>query len=36
MKDRDPQQLNEIVGALFNIFPNAGEGSCGYHIGKPI
>ena len=32
MKDGDPQQRNEIIGALMNIFPNAIEGGCGYHI----
>ena len=32
MKDNDPQQRNEILIALQNIFPNAVEGGCGYHI----
>ena len=33
MKDGDPQQRNEILLTLFNIFPNAKEGGCGWHIG---
>ncbi|KAL7529904.1 hypothetical protein ACHAXR_003219, partial [Thalassiosira sp. AJA248-18] len=32
MKDGDTQQRNEIIGALKNVFPNAVEGGCGYHI----
>ncbi|KAL7525758.1 hypothetical protein ACHAXR_001148, partial [Thalassiosira sp. AJA248-18] len=32
MKDGDAQQRNEIIGALRNVFPNAIEGGCGYHI----
>ncbi len=34
MKDGDSQQRNEILKATLNIFPNAIEGSCGWHIGK--
>ena len=34
MKDGDPQQRNEIIGALIKIFTNAIEGACGYHIGE--
>ena len=34
MKDGDPQQQNEILHALKNGFVNAGEGSCGFHIGE--
>jgi len=33
MKDGDPQQRNEILKALKEIFPNAIEASCGWHIG---
>ncbi len=33
MKDGDPQQRNEILKSLKTIFTNAGEGSCGWHIG---
>ena len=32
MKDGDNQQRNEIIGALRNVFQNAIEGGCGYHI----
>ena len=32
MKDGDPQQRNEALYALQNIFVNAREGGCGYHI----
>ena len=36
MKDGDPQQRNEIlISILLNVFPNAIEASCGWHIGKP-
>ena len=34
MKDGDPQQRNEILRALLEIFPNAIEGGCGWHIVK--
>ena len=33
MKDGDPQQRNEILYSMINIFPNVSEGSCGFHIG---
>ena len=33
MKDGDPQQRNEILYSMLNVFPNASEGSCGFHIG---
>ena len=33
MKDGDPQQRNEILYSMQNVFPNASEGSCGFHIG---
>ena len=32
MKDGDPQQRNEILLALKEVFNNAIEGSCGWHI----
>ncbi|KAL7546985.1 hypothetical protein ACHAWF_010307 [Thalassiosira exigua] len=32
MKDGNPQQRNEIIGALREVFPRAEEGGCGYHI----
>jgi hypothetical protein len=32
MKDADPQQHNEIQSAMTNIFVNASEGTCGYHL----
>ena len=32
MKDADPQQSNEIQSAMRNIFVNASEGTCGYHL----
>ena len=34
MKDGDPQQRNEIIYAMIDIFKNAIEGGCGYHIGE--
>lgn len=34
MKDGDAQQRNEILRALFRVFPNAKEAGCGFHIGK--
>ena len=34
MKDGDPQQRNEIIRALMEVFPNAKEGGCGWHIGE--
>ena len=36
MKDGDPQQRNEIIFAFQNVFVNAIEGGCGFHIGKFI
>lgn len=36
MKDGDPQQRNEILRSLLSVFPNAIEGSCGWHIGRSI
>ena len=36
MKDGDPQQRNEILYAMKDIFCNAIEGACGFHIGKTI
>ena len=32
MKDADPQQRNELLGELKNVFVNATEGTCGFHI----
>ena len=32
MKDADPQQRNEIQSSMRNIFVNASEGTCGYHL----
>jgi hypothetical protein len=32
MKDGDPQQGNEILGAMANVFVNAIEGTCGFHV----
>ncbi len=32
MKDADPQQRNEIQSAMMNIFVNASEGTCWYHL----
>jgi len=32
MKDGDPQQRNEILLALKNVFPNTREATCGYHV----
>ena len=32
MKDGDNQQRNEVLMALKQIFPNALEGGCGYHV----
>ncbi len=32
MKDTDPQQRNELLGELKNVFVNATEGTCGFHI----
>ena len=32
MKDGDPQQRNEILHSLKEVFGNAAEGSCGWHI----
>ena len=34
MKDGDAQQHNEIKQALRNVFVNAQDGNCGFHIGK--
>ena len=34
MKDGDPQQRNELLSVLLPLFPNAREGSCGWHIGE--
>ena len=33
MKDGDPQQRNEILSVIVNLFPNAREGGCGWHMG---
>ena len=33
IKDGDPQQRNEILYSMQNVFPNASKGSCGFHIG---
>ena len=32
MKDTDPQQRNELLGGLKNVFVNATEGTCGFHL----
>ena len=32
MKDADPQQRNELLGAMVNVFVNAKEGTCGFHV----
>ena len=32
MKDGDPQQRNEILIALKNVFTRAIEGTCGFHV----
>jgi hypothetical protein len=32
MKDADPQQRNELLGGLKNVFVNATEGTYGFHI----
>ncbi len=32
MKDADPQQRNELLGAMVNVFVNAHEGTCGFHV----
>ena len=32
MKDTDPQQRNELLGGLKNVFVNETEGTCGFHI----
>ena len=32
MKDGDPQQHNEILGAMKTVFVNALEGKCGFHV----
>jgi hypothetical protein len=32
MKDADPQQRNEILSFMTNIFVNAREGTCGFHV----
>ena len=32
MADGDPQQSNEIQGAIMDYFKNAVRGSCGWHI----
>ena len=34
MKDGDAQQHNEIHHAMKNVFVNATDGNCGFHIGK--
>ena len=34
MKDGDMQQRNEIMLALSDLFPNAREAGCGWHIGE--
>ena len=34
MKDGDAQQQNEINHAMTNVFVNAKDGNCGFHIGK--
>ena len=34
MKDGDAQQHNEIHHATRNVFVNATDGNCGFHIGK--
>ena len=34
MKDGDMQQRNEIMLALSDMFPNAREAGCGWHIGE--
>ncbi len=36
MKDGDAQQWNDILKALKEVFPNAIEGGCGWHINKLI
>ena len=33
MKDGDPQQRNEILSVIIDLFPGAREGGCGWHIG---
>ena len=33
MKDGDAQQRNKLLQVILPQFPNAQEGSCGYHIG---
>ena len=32
MKDADPQQCNELLGAMLNVFANAKEGTCDFHV----
>jgi hypothetical protein len=32
MKDADPQQCNELLGAMVNVFVNAREGTCGFPV----
>jgi len=34
MKDGDPQQRNEILSVIIDLFPGAREGGCGWHIGE--
>ncbi len=36
MNNGDAQQWNEILKALKEVFPNAVEGGCRWHIGKLI
>ena len=36
MKDGDAQQQNEIHLAMRNVFVNAIDGNCGFHIGKAM
>ena len=34
MEEGDAQQQNENNHAMTNVFDNATDGSCGFHIGK--
>ncbi len=36
MKDGDPQQRNEILSAMKNVFVNASEGTYGFHVKKRV
>ena len=36
MKDGDAQQRNKLLDVAHDLFPNACEGGCGYHVGEML